>query len=85
MGPGRLERLSRQAIFLSGKLSDVVSELALEVGCFILRDALLGSEAVKHSGDLDKCGLCFSLVSHLAKIAHGVAGSLCVVAVAEST
>ena len=62
-----------------------MSQLALEIGGFVLGDGLLGSETVKHCTYLAECCFSLSLVSHFAKIADGVAGSLCIVTVAKST
>ena len=63
---------------------DVTGELALEVGSLVLGDGLLGSEAVEHGRNLDVNSLSFSLVSHCTKFAHGVAGILCIITVAEA-
>ena len=70
---------------LSGaELVDVARELALEVGCLVLRDSVLGSQLVEHLGEANESGLRLGLVGHGAQTAHGVTGSLCVVAVAQT-
>ena len=70
---------------LLAELVHMKSKLAFEVRCFILRDGLFSSELVKHLGNFNQnfCSSCS--VGHLAKIAHGIASSLGIVAVAEAT
>ena len=71
--------------YLSGrKLSNVVSELALEVGGFILGDGILGSETVEHGAHGAELGLGFSFVGELAEVANGITGSFSVITVAQT-
>ena len=70
---------------LCSELGYVLCKLALEVGCLVLRDSFLGCETVKHSTYFAEFCLSLSLVGHFAKIAHCIAGSLGIVAVAEAT
>ena len=61
-----------------------MSEFALEVSCFVLRDSLFRSEAVKHSADFAKFGFGCSFVCHLAQVANGIASCFSIVAVAQT-
>ena len=70
---------------LGSELSDVLGELALEVGSLVLRDSVLRSEAVEHSTDFAECLLSLSLVGHFAEVAHGVTCGLGIITVAKTT
>ena len=63
----------------------MVSELALEVGGFILGDGFLGSEAVEHGAYGAELGLGFGFVGELAQVANSVTSRFGVVAVAQAT
>ncbi len=73
-----------QACF-SGKLVDAASKFALEVGCFVLGYGLFSSQMVKHGRYFDESFSCLSFIGEFAKIAHGITGSLGIVAVAKTT
>ncbi len=66
-------------------LVDVALKLALEVGSLILGNSIFACEAVEHSGNFYQSGSSLGLVGHLAEIANGVTGSLCIVTVTETT
>ena len=70
---------------LSGsKLGNVACQFALQVGSLVLRDGVLGSEAVEHSNYLGVESECFFLGNELAQLTNGVAGCLGIVAVAQT-
>ena len=70
---------------LGSQLGDVLGELALEVGGFVLADGFLGGETVKHGAYGAQLGFGFSLVGDATQCANGIAGRLGVVAVVQAT
>ena len=84
MGPDGVKAywFAAAASAVSAELRDVVRELAFEVGSLVFRDCVLRSKTVKHCCENLELSLSLNLVGHLAKIAHGVAGSLGIVTIA---
>ena len=71
-------------ICLSAELVDVEGELALEVGCLVLGNCVLGSKTVEHSYYFYISFFCLCFVSEGAEVADSVTCSLCIVTVAKA-
>ncbi len=69
----------------SAELVYIEAQAAAEVGSLVFRNDVLASETEKKCLHFRVCGLCLSLVGHLADAAHGCAGCLGPVAVLDSS
>ena len=69
----------------SAELVDIEAQAAAEVGSLVFRNDVLASETEKKSLHFRVCGLCLSLVGHLADATHGCAGCLGPIAVLDSS